>query len=267
MTMKNFVNPQEILQLIKNGLLEIMDEDYDFYKDYKLYLSLEQEFIKIEQKDPKAIYVVLKMGNTSVNFGQTVLPIDLVVMSEQNKLDICQTLFIKFVNKFNLEMNDDSTIRQVYESPVISSNFNKVSEGFRSILTVSGFFVISKNANFYRLYYKVDDEYKEIPFLTFRFNANFQLDSQTFYNKSNFSESVVKYGVNTFNFTSFLLSDIELMNDAMNVAFKNKSVNETFAFKIVLKNGDFLEDNFKIVLVDTNQEIGSIPVIALTFTN
>lgn len=267
MPIENYVDPQEILQIVKNGLLEVMDEDYDYYKDYKVYLSLEKEFIKEKQKDPKAIYVVLKMGNTSINFGQTVLPIDLVVMSEQNKSDICQRLFISFVNKYNLQMNDDATIRQVYESPVITSNFEKVYEGFRSILSVSGFFVISKNANFYKLYYKVGENFEEIPFLTFRFNANIQLDSQPFYNKKNFTESVSKYGVITINFTSYLLSDIELMNDALSVAFKNKSINSDFNLKIVLKSGEELIDNFKIVSVDSNQEIGSIPVVSFSFTN
>lgn len=262
MPIENYVDPQEILQIVKNGLLEVMDEDYDYYKDYKVFLSLEKEFIKEKQKDPKAIYVVLKMGNTSINFGQTVLPIDLVVMSEQNKSDICQRLFISFVNKYNLQMNDDATIRQVYESPVITSNFEKVYEGFRSILSVSGFFVISKNANLFTIKYKGI----EIPILNFRLDTEFQPDSQIFYEVSDFTRSKIRSGTLTFSFSTFMLTDIEIVNKSLKNALKLEK-DRTFELEISLKNNISLTDNFILLSVNANQQIGEIPVVSLVFTN
>lgn len=345
MSMENYIDPQEILQIIKNGLYEVMDEDYDYFKDYTVYLSLEQEFIKNQQKDPKAIYVVLKMGNSSVNFGQTVLPITLLILAEQNKLDICQKLFITFVNKFNLQMNDNSTIRQIYESPTVHFNFEKVYDGFRSVLSVTGFFIISKNANLFTVKYKtfslepklienekdiiikndvflqkinfepgtyqfyydtenyiwkfkelsdnsdgnevdfyefgiiykklklenflidvIKSKEEEIPIISFRMDGDFQLDSQVFYEKTDFTRSKTRSGTLTFSFTTFMLTNVDVINDGLRLAFKLKKENN-FVFNLSLKNDISLIDNFKMISINTTQQIGDIPGVSMVFTN
>lgn len=342
------LNNNEVLQTIKNALIEVMEEDYYYYKDYKVIISKEQEFIKLKQAEPKAIYIVVKFGSASINFSQTVLPVTLTAMSEQNKLDVCQKLLCDFVNKYNLETNDDGTVRQIYELPVVTSNFNKVFEGFRSILFVNGFFVISKNANFFELeYYKtdvvveyneniinkleinkdkflqkvdyklqkvdyklitynlsynkswflnddeissltdygitiesenidtskviikivVDEIIEKIPILTNNFSADFQLDSQPFYNATNFTESKAKYGTLSFNIVTFLLSDIQIINDALKQSLKQTTIDKQYKLKIKLKNGIELTDIFRLINVNSTQNIAEIPTISLGFTN
>ena len=341
------LNNNEVLQTIKNALIEVMEEDYYYYKDYKVIISKEQEFIKLKQAEPKAIYIVVKFGSASINFSQTVLPVTLTAMSEQNKLDVCQKLLCDFVNKYNLETNDDGTVRQIYELPVVTSNFNKVFEGFRSILFVNGFFVISKNANFFELeYYKtdvaveynesiinkleinkdkflqkvdyiqkvdykletynlsydkcwflngdkissladygitiehedidtsdviikivVDEIIEKIPILTNNFSADFQLDSQPFYNATNFTESKAKYGTLSFNIVTFLLSDIQIINDALKQSLKQTTIDKQYKLKIKLKNGIELPDIFRLINVNSTQNIAEIPTISLGFTN
>lgn len=347
----SLIEHSEVINIIRNSLLEIMDEDYYYYKDYNVVLAKEQEFIKLKQAKPNSIYIVIKFGSASINFSQTVLPITLTAMSEQNKLDVCQKLLSDFVNKYNLETSDDSTIRQIYELPVVTSNFNKVFEGFRSILFVNGYFVISKNANFYELEsakedtsYHYNEEYinnfsiendkfligvnnkegtysftysygswyvngfetnleeiktkygitfnlkvgasmlpnseelfkivydnlwEPIPLLSFNFNADFQLDSQPFFNRSNFSESIAKYGVLSFNINTYMLNDIDIVNKAFQMALKqtDASINKTFKLKIKLKNGIELQDKFKLLSVNSQQNIAEIPVVSLSFTN
>ena len=335
----NLIEHDDVLNMIKNSLLQVMDEEYNYYKDYKVVLAKEQEFIKLKQAEPKAIYIVIKFGSASINFSQTVIPITLTAMSEQNKLDVCQKLLTDFVNKYNLVSNEDSTIRQIYELPVVTSNFNKVFEGFRSVLFVNGYFVISKNAMFYKLqslkkdvyceynsqyirnfeinkieflqkvknisgiynfYYNngwflndeeieslsdygisvslqntinnnikvlVSDVWEEVPLLTFNFSTDFQLDSQPFYNVSNFTKSETKYGILSFNISTFMLSDIDLINKALGVALKQNDVNSNFRLKIILKDGLMLEDDFKLVSVSSHQDVAEIPGIGLGFTN
>lgn len=345
------IDNNEVINIIKNSLLETMDENYYYYKDYNVILAKEQEFIKLKQAKPNAIYIVIKFGSASINFSQTVLPITLTAMSEQNKLDVCQKLLSDFVNKYNLETNEDSTIRQIYELPVVTSNFNKVFEGFRSILFVNGYFVISKNANFYELEsakndisYTYNEEYinnfsiendkfliginneegtysftysygswyvngfetnleeiktkygitfdlkvgasmlpnseelfqvvydnlwETVPLLSFNFNADFQLDSQPFFNRDNFSHSKAKYGVLSFNINTYMLSDIDIVNKALNMALKQKNagIDSEFKLKIKLKNGIELIDTFKLLSLNSQQTIAEIPVISLGFTN
>lgn len=347
----SLIEHNEVVNIVKNALLEIMDEDYYYYKDYNVILAKEQEFIKLKQAKPNAIYIVIKFGSASINFSQTVLPITLTAMSEQNKLDVCQKLLSDFVNKYNLETNEDSTIRQIYELPVVTSNFNKVFDGFRSILFVNGFFVISKNANFYELEsakndinYTYNEEYinnfsiendkfligvnneegtylftysygswyvngfetslkeiktkygitfnlkvgasmlpnseelfqvvydnlwESVPLLSFNFNADFQLDSQPFFNRDNFSRSKAKYGVLSFNINTYMLSDIDIVNKTLNMALKQKDagIDAEFKLKIKLKNGIELIDTFKLLSLNSQQNIAEIPVISLGFTN
>lgn len=336
----NLLEHDDVLNMIKNSLMQVMDEDYYYYKDYKVVLAKEQEFIKLKQAEPKTIYIVIKFGSASINFSQTVLPVTLTAMSEQNKLDMCHKLLSDFVNKYNLSTNEDSTIRQVYELPVVTSNFNKVFEGFRSVLFVNGYFVISKDALFYSLQSckkdlyveyntdyindvkidndkfleKVKDEigvynfsfneswflngkeinslndyginieaetvstltdimimvsevWEDVPLLTFNLNLDLQLDSQPFFNRNNFTESRTKYGVLSFSINTFLLDNVDIINKAVMIALKRGNIDEIFKLRIILKNGVTLEDNFKLLSVNTQQEIAQIPAISLGFTN
>lgn len=269
----NIIQKEEIVNLIRSELTTVMEENYNLYKDYNVIIAVEQEFDKHAKnglKD-KNIYIVLKFGAASINYGQTVLPVSFTVLSEQNKCDISFKLLTDFVNKYNLEINQDKTIRQVYESPSVSSNFNAVYEGYRSILTISAFFVISKNANFFDFQYGIDDEnvttYYDIPVITSSFSGDFYPDTQPFYNASNFGTSAIKTGQLVVSFTTFLLDNIEVVNDALSVALKKSCVNKTFKFKINFKNEALTtEDNFKLINLNAKQDIGDIPMISLTFS-
>ena len=149
----NAISYSDSLRLIRNELVEVMNDNYALYQGLEVYIANEQEFIKSKQQKPNAIYIVLRYGSASVNFGQSVLPITITAICEQNKIDRVQSLFADFVAKFNLERAENNTIQQIYESPVVTSNFNQLFEGFRSIMYVSGFLVISKTANFLSFYY------------------------------------------------------------------------------------------------------------------
>ena len=149
----NVISYSDSLRLIRNELIEVMNDNYALYQGLEVYIANEQEFIKSKQQKPNAIYIVLRYGSASVNFGQSVLPITITAICEQNKIDRVQSLFADFVAKFNLERAENNTIQQIYESPVVTSNFNQLFEGFRSIMYVSGFLVISKTANFLSFYY------------------------------------------------------------------------------------------------------------------
>ena len=356
-----------IIQMIKGQLVELMEENYNFYKEYTVKISKEQDFDKHVKNGltPKTIFVVVKFGGASINFGQTVLPVTFTVLSEQNKCDIAYTLLTDYVNKYNLESNQDLTIKQVYESPSVSSNFNVAFEGYRSVLNVTAFFVISENANFFEYwYYKLDNfvlnneinniftieltnqvkfiekikelfgginsnlklkfikeleqtnlngniwllekDDKEIckkqkledfginirnltedqgyNQMTINFDISCDLiieniptitkigswdavpDTQPFFNRSNFAETEIKTGHLTFSFTTFLLSNIEIVNDALKIAFKKNSVNLPFLIATTFKSEELnTVEKYKLLSLNYQQDLGDIPVISLTF--
>lgn len=364
--MTSLEQQNSIIQMIRNQLTELMEENYNLYKDYDVKIAKEQDFdkhMKNGQIKAKTIYVVIKFGGASINFGQTVLPVTFTVLSEQNKCDIAYTLLTDYVNKYNLESNQDLTIKQVYESPSVSSNFNVAFEGYRSVLNVTAFFVISENANFFEYWYyklnnfiinnenseifntklvnenkfiekmknifgnvssklevcfvkeldqtnlndyvwtltkndedickkqkledfgisinSIDEKYngsrielyincdlviESIPTITKIGSWDAVPDTQPFFNRSNFAETEIKTGHLTFSFTTFLLSNIEIVNDALKIAFKKNSVNLPFLIATTFKSEELnTVEKYKLLSLNYQQDLGDIPVISLTF--
>ena len=370
------INYDEIKGMIKNNLLETMEDSYNFYQGYNIEVEIEQQFLKKAKIDPNTIYIVIRFGKAAVSFGQTVLPLTMTAISEENKLNVCQRLFMDFSHKYNLKRNDDSTIQQVYESPEVSTNFNYVYSGIRSTFVISGLLVISKNANFFTYYYLkdgvlqtkiqniiaryeditdflvleteivdeerffnatgktkgtylvdismidgvenykitktnspvitfplyenkeefeqqyglkmevyaqigmdysgsfeiiVEDLEEEIPNLHQTFEGTTQLDTQALYETNNFTSSVAKVGTKTLNFSTYLLDNIQLVNDALGVYLEDLTnypdgIETRFKIKISFKNGKSLTKEFRLISCGASQTIGDIPTINMTFT-
>ena len=144
-----------ITNIIQGQLQEIAnnDENYELYKDVRIICSLEQQFMKIRDKDRNAIYIVIRFGSTSVVFSQAVLPVSIIALSEDNKLELARSLLMQYALTYNLKRVQNETIQQIYEAPSVSSNFEPVYYGFRSVITETGVFVISPNVNFFRVLY------------------------------------------------------------------------------------------------------------------
>lgn len=226
----------EVLTLIQGQLYEYMNapENHGKYKGYKLILSKEQQFMKLKDKDPNALYIVVKFGAADVVFGQTVLPATITALTEQNRLDATYSLLYEYAQKYNLHRVNNDTINQVYESPTISSNFNPIYEGFRSVVTMSAAFVIGKNSNDYTVYYYYTERqfvgvedgknvYKdityadEVPQISASFAFVGSPDTQAFYNSHDFTRSEIGFGAVTVGFTTLVLSDNRLINDILDI--------------------------------------------------
>lgn len=231
------LNYDEILTLIHGQLLEYMNApgNYERFKDYKITMSREQQFMKMKDKDPNAIYIVIKFGSADVVFGQTVLPVTIIALSEQDNIEAITALLYEYAQTYNLKRANDETINQMYESPSVSSNFAPLYAGYRSTVVMSAAFVIGKNSNEYKVYYYYTvqeragkdedgkDLYREVEYAdevpqmsaSFAFVAN--PDTQAFYNSNDFTRSVIGFGGVTLGFTTFVLSDNRLINDVLDI--------------------------------------------------
>lgn len=247
------LNYDEILTLIHGQLLEYMNApgNYERFKDYKIIMSREQQFMKMKDKDPNAIYIVIKFGSADVVFGQTVLPVTIVALSEQDNIEAITGLLYEYAQTYNLKRVNDDTINQMYESPSVSSNFAPLYAGYRSTVVMSAAFVIGKNSNEYKVYYyytvqevvKVEtkeENGEEIKVKTYRtveyadevpqMSASFAFvanpDTQAFYNSNDFTRSVIGFGGVTLGFTTFVLSDNRLINDVLDILGTVEPVDE-----------------------------------------
>lgn len=230
------LNYEEILTLIQGQLMEHMNSEEYFakYKGTKIILSKEQQFMKQKDKDPNAIYIVVRFGAADVMFRQTVLPATIIVLTQQNKVDLAYDLMYEYSQRFTLVRANNDTIQQVYESPSMSGSFNEVYEGFRSVVTMTAAFVIGKNSNEYKVYYYYSQDgvnlAEEIPMVSTTFSFVGSPDTQAFYNKKNFVESVVSFGAVSLGFTTFVLSDSKLINDVLDILGETNSATNSFIY-------------------------------------
>lgn len=264
------INVDTITELLIRQFAEIMAKDSDYYSAYHILFSNEQQFMKEQDREKGAIYIVVKFLPASLNFGQTILPITINAIAERNKIEVCQKLLLEYAQTYNLTNNEDLTIKQTYTSPAVSSNFNEIFDGFRSLFYMSGTFLISANSNPISVY--VSGEESALDCITAALDFNVQLDTQPFFDTNNITKSIAKIGTLTLNFTSYL-TDIEVINKVLAIATVDlekapDGINTTFNFDIVFRNGYALKNvAFKLVNAAMEQNIGELPVIGLTFTN
>lgn len=265
------INYEEILFMLKNKFVEVMEENYDYYKDYDLVIANEQEFVKNKDVDHHKIYIVISFGTTDVIYGQTALSLTLKIMSEENKLDVAQNLLTSFSTKYNLKWDEESMIYQVWQTPSINSNFNLVYAGFRSILTMSGMLLIGKNAIPNMLEFNYTDKgWDMINIITFSENFINQLDTQPYFNSENFTRSKAKFGTLSITITMYLVND-ELITRALKIAYRKISNDTTFNIRIKhLPEKDFtddlsFEDNFKLINLSTERVLDDFQIISLSF--
>ena len=152
------IDYEDIMQTIRNNFAEVMDEDENYYYGYNVQITDEQQFLRIKEAQHDTIFMVVKFGASTTFYGASVVPITISAISENNHCFICQRLLTDYAQKFNLADYGKDSVQQIYETPSVSLNFNEVYSGFRSVLTLSGTFVIAKNISFYNFIYNYKDE-------------------------------------------------------------------------------------------------------------
>lgn len=275
--MKNVVvDKEKILDLIRNQFVSVINNNLGLYSDVTLIIDDELQFTKIKDKEEGAIYIAVKFSSVSFDFGETNQEITMTVISEKNRIDIAQLLLMEYVTKYNLHLSKDGQILQGYSTPSVSSNFNYVYDGFRSIIYVSGTFLISEDAVRMSVKYhsneiKKDDNHEEdgveeVEAITHVINFDNQLDPQAFYRTHNFTESVAKVATFAFSMTMFLVSNLKIVDDALSLMFAEKSNNLPFNITVNIGNHSRTTD-FRLVNAQITQEPTSLSMITLTFSN
>lgn len=107
----------------------------------------EQIFVKMKTFTPNTIYVVIKYLSSNITLEATLQPVQIMILSEQNSMEIARTLFNEFANRYNwfTDIQDNIYTKHQYSTPVVLSNFEDVSNGYNSMLYVSGTLAIMEN--------------------------------------------------------------------------------------------------------------------------
>lgn len=274
------IEPQVIMDMLTRQFLEIMSNDYAYYKKYQIELSREQYYVRNTERDPRKIYIVVKFLESDINYNQVTMPINFNIIAEKNKIDVCQRLLLEFAQTYNLrqEKNGNSIIRQVYSSPTVMTNFIDVQDGLRSLLFMSGTFLISENMNPVKIYVSeteyVDDNgnREELDYVNFSSTFDIQTDPQAYFNSNNRTITTNKVATFSFSVTVYNTTTSYLLNKVMDIEFEDfdsqpLDIETPFYFDLEYENGKTYKDKaFKLVNVTRQNVIANMPTVSLTFT-
>lgn len=281
----NKIDYDFILQIVRGQLIEVMKSYPTIYEKYNIKIANEQYFVKPDQENPNDIYLIMRFGQATVSWSQTVMSFSIMVLSEENSMDVSKNLLTEFALRYNLTKWEDEGIQEVIGTPSINNNFNIAYAGYRSTMSVDGAFLIAPQSNTYKFIYlykeiekdengnniEVDKE-EEIKCLAQGFNASFQLDTQVMYNKNDIASSIGKWGTISLSLSSYLLSDSIFMADLLKCAIMKhsgrlgKGINTSFKIRIDFRDGNTLTEDFKLVSYQTSQSLGQIPTVNIGLT-
>jgi len=266
------ISEENILELIGKEMKSILNSDNAF-NGYSFCITNETQYEKDEElkNQKKMIFIVIKYYPATLNFGQIIMPIQLDVISEANKIDIAKRLLYAFAETYNLEFNDDYTIKQYFQSPSVLSNFNEIGTTYRSLMTMRGTLQISENSNLIKSISLVNgNQNTPLGFITSNVSFDVQLETQSLYNQDNITKSWARVGTLVLNFSIYLTND-SFCNKLLYIMAKD-SVNAPdgiatlFKLKVLFKNEIEITQDFRLANATLQQNMGELPVINLTFT-
>ena len=260
--------------------------------DFSFEVDSEQAFLKKKDFKPNTVYVLTRCLENDNSIGVDTQPIQVLILSEQNSLDICKAFFDELAKKYNFEaiskyivennVGHYIWVKQQYSDPVVLSNFNNLSYGYRSVLYMS--------VNLYIMYdiadlgikesgvYKpglitIDGaNYKPLTFdMSYSMTPNTQ---QTMGSAEYISKSVKSVSSLSINITLPMVES-QLLNKILSILNETDSQlstettyggNEDFTFTFYLGTGNqFTNKKLKLVTCQIGTAINNIPSIRLGF--
>lgn len=286
MSVQNVTVPYDaIINLIEEQFATVKARNTDF-SSINFVVADEQSFVKIKDKNPKYLYIVVRFSPASINFGQATLPLEFVVAGVQNETRLTQAFLNAFVNAYNLK--DENDVTQLYMTPRVSLNFNDVYNGFRSLFSVSGTWLIGDNTiRLSDLMFYVNggiegEEPEHIKVLTYNSTGEGSLNPQPYPDTKGRTKSYGSFETFAFSIVIYPDGSKKFVQKLFQYQFdfSKSHQNDDFAFRLKFNNMDLdfenpnehtLRDitdlkNFKCKAIDYNFKIGDIPAINATFT-
>lgn len=291
------------LDMIKKEIDYILtssDVDPHFYEKYANSVEIcdEQIFAKKKNLTPNRIYIVVKFGTASFDFGQALLPITLNAVSEQNSVDVCQKLLFDLATNFTQQPPIDGTefastdyVKQLWNTPNVINNFNEVNIGFRSLMYMTGTLLVGHNSSpIVELIYNkdaTDGSMVELHKYMITFSDSFDVypDTQAFYTTHGIGKTAAKTASYAFSITLFKVSN-PFMNKCRAIKRGNVDPNEggfeegiSSKFSISMLDKDDIEvdpatgdetkhyftKEYTLINMTIQQNKGDLPTVALTF--
>lgn len=243
-----------------NKLLDIQTDEG--LSNFKFEVEEEQMFVKRKDYDEKTIYIVIKYLQDDKQIGATTQPIQMLILSEQNDLEVAKILFSKFATQNNWVSFTDGTdyIKQQYTDPVILSNFNPVLYGYRSVMYMTANLTIIFNViDIKDLKLNNTEEINAVNFsLSYNMNTNTQQLKTEQISKS--VKNASSLGITmTLPFTVNGIS-----SKFISILGEESTGNDDFDISFKL-NGVTIRKNYKLISAQLVTAINQVPSLQLGF--
>lgn len=281
--MENVTVPYRLLQeLIEAQFLAIKNGAHkEDYASINFVVADEQMFAKLKNKSPNTVYIVVRYGKASINFGQATLPLELAVLGMQNEIEKTKDFLNEYVNTYNLLSQNDVT--QLYMTPNVSLNFNEVYNGFRTLFSITATFIIGDNTirlnKLEYVYIKDGKEVREdIGVISFNDITENNLNPQPYPDTYGRARSYGNFQAFAFSITTYADASKQFIQDIMRMKydFNSNHQNDTFHFEFTFDNFNLNGQGvpqpvgqnkvFKCKSADFNQKIGEIPAFVMSFS-
>jgi len=231
--------------------------------DYDFVIDSEQAFMKNKDLKPNTIYVLTRELQNELSVAVNTQPIQILILSEQDKLDIARAFFKKFAEDNNFVPFEDGTtwVKQQYTEPVVLSNFNTIAYGYRSVLYMAVTLYIMENVADLNNLYIDSVEYKALTWdLAYSMTPNTQQLAT-----ENISSSVKSVSTLSISLTIPLLNSYALVTKVFNIINETNDGNDDFVFTFNLGTTTFTGLKMKLTTAEIGTAINDIPAIRLGF--
>ena len=261
-----------------------MDYDYESYLldklnlikqdlnlDINIFTAVEQNFARMEELNPNDIFITIKYLSSNIQYYAETMPIQILVLSEENSLDKVRMLFNKFTNDYNWNVitptGTNLYIKQQYNSPVVLNNYVEVGHGYRSVLYVTATLYIMENVADVK---SVTIDGESITPLSF--NISYSMSTNTQQLADVYIASSVKT-VSTFAITIMIpMINNGLINKVLNIlnefddTLNNIEYNGNNTFTISFMNGSIsITKDMKLTSVQIITAPNQVPSLQLGF--
>ena len=231
--------------------------------DLNIEIASEQAYAKIKTFEPNTIYVIIKKLSSTLTYNIDTTPVQILAIAEQNQIDMTKDILDTFVNTYNWtsQLNGTTYVKQQYTSPVVLSNFNEVSYGYRSVFYITGtLYVMEEVVDIDTL--EIDDVvYKPLSFgFAYQMSGNTQAVGNSY-----LAETVKSIATFTITLSVPLLNDT-LCTKVREIMNGTQSGNTNFKFEITFTTGTAnIELNMKLTNAQLNTAPNQAPSLNLSF--
>lgn len=245
-----------------NGLNQLL-VDFDM-NEYTIKVFDEKSY-QDEVIDSKTITVVIKYLTGTILYTSTVLPLQFMVMAEENSMEVAKMILEAYAqnNNFKNVTIDGNFVKQSFSTAAVVNNFNPVGSGFRSVMFMSA--TLTVTGSVVDIQTLVVDTV-ETSFISAVLSYNADPDSQPFPSTSPLNISVKRFASLAFSL-QIPHTNSAFCQKVVNIMRGNTSGNTKFNMVITLNNtgNTVINYNFLLVSANFNTTAGDLPTLQLSF--